>query len=138
MREASIILPRLDNNGADLSAVHAALAGALIAEFGGYTAQTVFGGWKDEKTGAVYQEESTEYRVAADWNPAERESLEDTAALYGFKAGQLAVYVRHGSGAVVILDSADAATLAARRVPKVSARARNALKWGGAEFLKTA
>lgn len=127
MREASIILPRLDNNGADLGAVHSALQGALIAEFGGFTAQTVFGGWKDEKTGAIYQEESLEYRIASDWTPADRVALDDLAALYCAKAGQLAVYVRHANGAVSFAAPAEPVE---SRAPVQSAAARRAAEFG--------
>jgi len=108
MRIAKIILPVTDNAGADLAAVHSVLSVNLLESFGGYTAAPVFGAWRDEESGKVYTDESTEYRIAADWNPAQRVELEDIAARYGRAAGQLSVYVEHASGAVVFVEPGEA------------------------------
>lgn len=102
MREASVILPARDNDGADLSALHLSFRHELLATYGGFTAAPVEGAWRDEATGRVYSDESTEYRIAADWTAPKAESvLERIAARYAGEMGQLAVYVRHGSGDVV-------------------------------------
>lgn len=123
MREACIILPRLDNNGADLGAVHADFRAALCLAFGGATIAPVFGIWRDEKSGEVFEDESLEYRIAADWNPAERETLESLANVYGLKAGQLAVYVKHANGAVSIIEPAAPVEVEARPVTAAQRRA---------------
>lgn len=109
MREAVLILPNADNAGESVSAVHTALSVAILEAFGGYSAADVRGAWRDESTGAVYSDESTEYRIAADWNPEQVDLLERLAARYGFAAGQIAVYVRHATGRVVFVPGADAA-----------------------------
>lgn len=100
MRNASIILPVRNNDGADLSALHAVLALELCNTFGGFTSSIVTGAWRDETDGKVYQDESTLYRIAADWNPAQREELESIAARYCAEAEQVCVYVEHANGAV--------------------------------------
>ncbi|UTC29817.1 hypothetical protein BAJUN_01870 [Bajunvirus bajun] len=100
MRNASIILPARDNDGADLSPLHAILAAELCNTFGGFTASAVTGAWRDDTDGRIYQDESTEYRIAADWNPAQREALESIAARYCAEARQVVIYVQHANGAV--------------------------------------
>jgi len=123
MRFASIILPRLDNLGADLGAVHNALQTALVDTFGGFTASPVSGGWRDEKSGEIFADESTEYRIAAVWGPVEREALTDLANVYGLKAGQLAVCVTHGNGDVQFIEPREVAAIEARPVTAAQRRA---------------
>jgi hypothetical protein len=105
MRNASIILPNHDNDGADLSALHAVLSLELCETFGGYTARDARGAWRNETDNRVYQDASTEYRIAADWNPEQRLTLESIAARYGAEARQFCVYVEHANGAVVFVES---------------------------------
>lgn len=106
MRNATLILPVRDNDGADLSALHAVLSLELCEAFGGFTARDVRGAWRDESDGRVYQDESTEYRIAADWNPAQRLALESIAARYCAEARQVCVYVEHANGAVSFIPPA--------------------------------
>lgn len=123
MRYASIILPRLDNLGADLGGVHNALQTALVDTFGGFTASPVSGGWRDEKSGEIFVDESVEYRIAAVWGPVERESLIDLANLYGLKAGQLAVCIQHGNGDVQFIEPRAPAPVEARPITAAQRRA---------------
>lgn len=112
MREATIILPVLDNAGASLEHVHASLAADLLEAFGGFTAATVYGAWKDADTGRVYQDESTEYRVSAEWVGRQEKRLINLAGQYARKAGQEAVYVRLPSGEVELYGPGEAPALA--------------------------
>jgi hypothetical protein len=106
MRNASIILPAHDNDGASLAALHAVLSLELCETFGGYTARDVRGAWRDESDGRVYQDESTEYRIAADWNPEQRLALESIAARYCAEARQVCLYLEHANGAVIFVEPA--------------------------------
>lgn len=104
MREASIILPLRDNNGARVDAAHLALQRELAESFGGFTYAPVNGAWLD--SGRLYRDRSREYRVAADWNDGLRQRLRLLAESAGRKARQLAVYVRDDRGAVSIVPTA--------------------------------
>lgn len=106
IREASIILPLISNAGESLKAAHASFQDALIAGFGGFTASAVFGAWKDVETQGVYHEESTEYRVAAEWTQSERAAFRAMAERVGAATGQLAVYLRDADGAVDFVNAA--------------------------------
>jgi len=100
MREATLILPLKDNDGADLSAIHAILRAELVQTFGGFSAAALDGAWMDEESGRIFLDNSTEYRIAAAWTDRERSKLERIATCYAREAGQLALYVRHGDGEV--------------------------------------
>lgn len=138
MREATLILPIADNSGKPLAKVHDRLSQVLCDTFGGFTAAPVRGAWKDTESGKVYSDESTEYRIAADWNPVERQTLEDIAREFGDLAGQLAVFVKHGNGAVSILPSASAAQIRAERPAPLVSRRRLAEQYGRAPAYATA
>lgn len=111
MQEAFIILPLLDNSGASLDQVHAALELDLLDGFDGFTSETVTGAWRDVTTGRVYREDNIRYTVAADYFSNSRlvSRLENLAAKYARAAGQLAVYVKHATGEVVLCSPKQAA-----------------------------
>lgn len=104
MREASVILPVKDNDGASVEAAHRALQRELAETFGGFTYQLVTGAWADH--GRIYRDKSREYRVACDWNDGKRQQLRLIAEGAGRKARQLAVYLRDDRGSVAILPTA--------------------------------
>jgi hypothetical protein len=104
MREARIILPVNDNEHHVLEEIHNKLRKMLCLSFGGYTAQSVYGGWVSD-TGEVFEEPSIAYDVAMDPDPAKEEALRNIAKQVGHEAKQLAMYVRHASGEVEILET---------------------------------
>jgi hypothetical protein len=98
---ASLILPKKDNDGNDLFALHAALKVELIGAFGGYSASDISGAWQDAETGLTYQDDSTEYKILADWlEPLSdyrggtfSDRLERIAGRYALAAGQECVLI---------------------------------------------
>jgi len=100
-KEARMILPLADNNGAPLSHVHAWLEGRLLAQFGGFTVEPIKGAWRDEATNRVYYDESLRYTIAAQWSDGLAQRLESIAYEAKLKAEQECIYVQHATGAVV-------------------------------------
>ena len=106
MREARIILPLLDNNGASLAHVHSGLKRALCEAFGGYTALLSHGGWIDSESGKLYEEAGIAYDVAAQEGADTREKLYAIASHVARDAAQVCVYVRLPNGEVIFVDPA--------------------------------
>jgi hypothetical protein len=104
MREARIILPKLDNNGSDLSFAHAALARDLCQTWGGATASDTRGMWVGYD-GTLYDEPGTAYDVAMDATDENATALRNLAVRYGRLCGQEAMYVRYACGKVEIVDT---------------------------------
>lgn len=100
MRIASIILPTHDNGGSPLNDFHHALKSCLIDTFGGFTAITSEGGWRDGETGKIFCEPVIHYNVAMDVSADNRDKLESIARFYGHATGQIAVMVIHADGDV--------------------------------------
>lgn len=111
MREARIILPKIDNNGHDLASAHAALARDICRAFGGVTASDTRGMWVGYD-GTLYDEPGTAYDVAMDATEENAATLRDLAVRYGQLCGQEAVYVRYTCGTVEIVDTRHEAALA--------------------------
>lgn len=63
MKLAAIILPLIDNAGADLFMEHQSLKHALLSRWGGYTSAETIGGWKGAN-GMVEGEKAIKYEVA--------------------------------------------------------------------------
>lgn len=105
MQEASIICPVKDNDGAPVDKAHFNLELALIDGFDGFTTQNVKGVWRDAANGRTFRDDSIEYRVAADYaaNPRLAARLENIAARFARDAGQLAMYVKHANGEIVLV-----------------------------------
>ena len=112
MREAALILPLADNDGAPVASAHLYLQAALLGAFGGYTTTAVTGAWRDEATGLTYRDTSTEYRVAGAWEGDALARLQSIAARAAADAGQVCVYVRGPDGAVTFVPAAEGETFA--------------------------
>lgn len=98
MREARIILPLADNRGANLAAVHKALAEKLTQAFGGYTAFNSWGPWKG------VTEPGITYDVACEYSFATVRTLLAIARWARAVAGQDAVYLRLPRGEVKFVE----------------------------------
>jgi len=103
LRLAQIILPKADNEGRDLGAVHYSLRRAIASEFGGFTALDSFGGWIDD-SGKLYEESGVTYQIACEDSESSRLKLRDIAIIHGRAAAQLAVFVSYPNGAAEIID----------------------------------
>jgi len=112
MREARIILPKLDNNGSDLSFAHAALARDLCQTWGGATASDTRGMWVGYD-GTLYDEPGTAYDVAMEATEENAAKLKAIAERYGALCQQEAMYVRYACGTVEIVDTRRAAAASA-------------------------
>lgn len=104
MRLASFVLPNVDNDGNDLSDVHAALQSAAVDNFGGFTALPSMGGWRDDKTGRLYVEPGRLYQFAMPDSWEADSNLESFARFYGHMAGQIAVMITYASGEIAFLE----------------------------------
>lgn len=102
MREARIILPNVDNHGADLTDCHCALRATLVDTWGGCTALPAQGYWRNGQ--AVIAEPVTVYIVAMGDSEADRAKLESVARFYGHMSGQACVYISHASGNVLLVE----------------------------------
>lgn len=104
MREAMIILPNSDNDGALLADVQDFLAEQLIDAFNGCTIRAAFGAWRSPD-GVTMREAVSEFIVACEPSAANAAKLRDIARHIGTVARQLAIYVRYASGDVEIIDT---------------------------------
>jgi hypothetical protein len=104
MREAMIICPRNDNEGASLLGVQRAAVTRLIKAFGGCTIREAFGCW--EHDGKVIAEPVWELVAACEDTPANAALLTDVAKFVGASGGQFCVYARFANGNVEIIDTA--------------------------------
>lgn len=100
MREAMIILPLADNNGASLEAVHTNLKKAIVKAFGGYTATASEGGWYSEETDTLYEEPGKAYAIACKDSVTVRNTLRTIAEDFATIAEQECLYLRLPSGEV--------------------------------------
>jgi len=103
LRLAQIILPKADNDGADLKAVHYSLRRAIAKRFGGFTALDSFGGWIDD-SGKLFEEPGVTYQIACEDSEETRAALREIATVHGRAAAQLAVFVSYPDGSADILD----------------------------------
>lgn len=101
MREARIIMPLLNPQ----SMTHIYMQRELIEAFGGFTATSGYGGWKDS-AGTNIRDEVMVYDIACDEN---RDRVYDQLFEIAMKAGralnQQAVYIRYPNGDVEIADT---------------------------------
>lgn len=105
LTQAILILPKLDNDGRPLDAVHFALELDLMEAFGGFTATESRGGWIDADDGKEYRDDGVLYLIAADFEAKGRRlrrRLENIAGRYAREARQVSVYVAHADGEVVL------------------------------------
>ena len=102
MREAQIVMPTSD---AIDRRVHAALRSDLVQAFEGVTVTTGHGVWHDPAPGGrTYHDDLILYTVAMEPTVGNDAKLDEIAFKHGLAASQAAVYVRHASGEVVIID----------------------------------
>ncbi len=137
MKISSFTLPLRDNDGADVSAVHDRAENAILDAFGAFTKVPVSGAWRDEKSGEIYRDESARYEIGADWNPEQRQTLEDLAQSFGHEAGQIAVAVQHGDR-LAILDCLSASDIAARNAERTVKTSRRAIAEQYGDIRRTA
>lgn len=104
----SIVLPKLGNEGEDLSAAHMLIKRELCRAFGGFTALDSFGGWIDPETGVEYLEAGITYQTGMENTPENETALRSIAYRAGLMAKQLAMAVTLPSGefAILSIDSA--------------------------------
>ena len=103
MQIASIVLPKVGNNGEDITAAHEFIMRKACELFGGFTAIDSVGGWLDER-GILYQEEGKTYQIAMVDSPDNRFKLKSIAVFAGKRANQLAMFVTYPGGAAEILE----------------------------------
>lgn len=101
MREAMLIAPVNDNNGASLRGELDQTVATLIDTFGGVTISDAFGSWSNG--GKVVTEPVKQLVVAMDQTPENDSKFRFIAESFGRLARQLAVYVRYASGSVEII-----------------------------------
>jgi hypothetical protein len=103
-RIATILIPRIDNDGHDLAAEHAALQVEMIGIFGGYTATAAVGAWRDGL--AIYRDEVTKYevRVKAFDTTVERD-LQRIAARAARSCRQACIMLWLPDGTVICVDA---------------------------------
>lgn len=102
MREARIICPLYDNEGASLADTHTELEGKLIEHFGGCT--KVRGTGFDMSRGEVVIESVFVYDVAMTMGLENRSILAGLAEWLLFAADQRSVYLRYPDGEVIIYE----------------------------------
>lgn len=86
---ASLLLPLVGNDGANLRKVHDALVAALLEHFGGFTSSDASGLWRDTD-GRVYSDTLVRYDVAIAWD--KRHAFLNLVKQAGRAGGQHAVY----------------------------------------------
>ena len=99
MREAQIILPLADNNGAAYPDVLDALEQRLIRTFNGFTYAPATGAWVGPHN-KLYREAVRVYSIAMEDTRANAAALRSIANLTRMEARQEAVYIRLPDGEV--------------------------------------
>lgn len=112
MREAMIIVPKADNDGRDMLDVQRVVATRLVKAFGGATIREAFGAWEGPD-GQIVSEPVWEVIAACEPDYANEVTLRLIARYVGEAARQWAVYMRHASGEVEIMDTSVLAGLKA-------------------------
>lgn len=103
MRVAYFLLPVTHHRGERYDPAHQEARGALVREFGGYTASNVRGAWKSPD-GPVLYDNSVKYEVAADWTEPQRAKLRNIAERAGWDAKQQSVMLVDSDGEVQFID----------------------------------
>ena len=98
MKEARLILPLCDNDGAPLRELHARLRHNLATRFGGVTEILGHGCWIDN--GRNYDEPVVIYEVAAPGGAADNRYLRELAQFLAVEGKQKCIYVRYPNGEV--------------------------------------
>lgn len=111
MREACVILPQYDNNGASLQRVKRYVEKTLAKQFGGFTCVNAHGGWINGR-GETVQEPVWQFIVACEPTADNDAKLTSIARYIGTEGKQEAVYVRYASGDVQIIETAAQAVAA--------------------------
>lgn len=101
MQLFEIVLPVLDNSGADITPAHKAWLLEALAKAGGYTRLgEVSGVWRDPNAGIVYPDTSVIYRVAC-WERVWRDLVSaafdlfpDQASIAWAEIGEMTVQLR--------------------------------------------
>jgi hypothetical protein len=104
MRVASFLLPVRHARGERYDPAHQEVRGALVREFGGYTASECMGAWK-APSGQVINDQNIRYEVAADYSvPGAFKHFRDIAEKAGWAAGQQSVMLVDDTGEVHFID----------------------------------
>lgn len=118
MKEAKIILPLFDNDGAALHREIEQIEYELLCEFGGYSAVNTRGAWRDQATGKVYHDSHVTYTLAARWDDlvdcgglVKADILLNIAAKAATIMRQVCIYVALPDG-VQFVEPAEAAAVA--------------------------
>lgn len=107
-REAMIICPMNDNNGASLKTLIGRISRGMTEAFGGCTEVAATGTWSPRP--GVFQREPVKQLIAAyEPSKANDAKLRKLATTFGLEAWQEAMYVRYASGDVEIIDMLAAA-----------------------------
>jgi hypothetical protein len=111
MREGLLIVPQRDNDGKSLQHVRHYAELALAKSFGGVTVSNAKGSWVSPSGELVTE---PVWQLVAAYEPtAQNDAKLDSVARYvGHEGRQQAVYVRHASGEVSIIDTAAGALAA--------------------------
>ena len=64
MKTITLVAPKKNNDGEDMTTQIVKLENYIIDEFGGFTSQDVRGAWKDN--GTIYYDESISYTIATE------------------------------------------------------------------------
>ena len=64
MKTITLIAPKKNNDGEDMTTQIAELENYIVDEFGGFTSQDVRGAWKDN--GIIYYDENISYTIATE------------------------------------------------------------------------
>lgn len=99
---ATLLVPRIGNDGHNLDAEHAALQVELISTFGGYTAMPAIGAWRDGL--AIYRDELTKYEVAIADETGERD-LQRLAAASVRRFRQQCIMIWLPDGTAICVDA---------------------------------
>lgn len=98
MKEARLILPLCDNEGAPLRELHARLRENLSKRFYGVTETQGHGCWIGD--GRSYDEAVVIYEVAAPGGAADNRYLRELAQFLAVEGKQKSIYVRYPNGEV--------------------------------------
>ena len=94
LTESIIHLPVRDNDMVGLEAEHERMRSLMLQHFGGFTAHTCMGQWRDPETGKIYKEPVVRYVIAADWRDVvTRAKLRELAEIAAITMRQICIYV---------------------------------------------